>query len=154
MSVSKGEADEERASAEADIREDGARCTLYFDGRLVDSHTGAKSGASTLARSVKIFALLGSYSAKLVDGQRVQQGDLRVTLADKSLVGMSLAPLTSVLDERASTGFWLYLPRDPGKFPEATDPPASGDRRLAVVALENTVYVGGYAVLRVLQCRG
>lgn len=148
---SKNQAAQTRASVEKDLRADGARCTLYFDGGLVDAATGAKTSAP---RSVNLWALLGSYSAFLVDGKRVQQGDIKVLVADKSLAGLDVAPLASVMDEQASSGFWLYLPADPERFPEAIDPPAPGDRRLSVVRLDGTVHEGGYPVLRVLQCRG
>ena len=147
----KAEAEQERRDAEADVRRDGARCTLYFDGGLVDAATGAKV---SVPRSVELWAVLGSYEAKLVDGARVQVGDLRVLVADRPLGSLNLRPLASVLDEGASSGFWLYLPADPERHPEPSDPPSPGDRRLAVVALESTTYIGGYPVLRVLQCRG
>lgn len=149
--ITKAEADRERRDALRTIQEEGARCALLYDGGVVDAETGTKTSSP---RSVSLFALLGSYRLDLVGQGTVAHGDTQVTVADLSLTGLSLDPLLSVVDESAPTGFWLYLGGDPQRFPAATDPPAAGVRRLAVVRLEETVYVAGYPVLRVFQCRG
>lgn len=154
MGNQKTAAEKERLSAQKDIEKDGRCCTLLYDSRIVDAGTGLKTGPDPV--SVKTKAVVGSYRSGLVDGVRIQQGDLRLMLADRALAPIALAPLAAfnALDGQAASGYWLYLSPDPQKYAEPIDPPADGDRRLAVVSLDASVFAeGGYPVLRFLQCR-
>lgn len=151
---SAAQAERTRRDAERDIAREGARITVHYDGGVVDAETGERASSP---RTVRIHGLLGGYRMDLVDGRQVQVGDMRVTVADRALRGLSLTPLQAIGHEAATTGYYVLLAPD-GSWPAVEDPLADplpdGVRRFAVVALENTVFEGGYAVLRVLQCRG
>jgi hypothetical protein len=146
--VTRAQAEKTRADAERDIRAEGARVTFLHDNRSIDAATGELSGPDPVA--VKTWALVGGY--KGLFGEGVLQGDTRVTVAARSLAGLPPTVLAAL--NGSPTGYWIYLPRNPEQHPEPTDPPAPGDRRLAIVQQEAPVYEGGYAVLLVFQCRG
>lgn len=150
----KAQAMKTRADAEKDMIKEGARCVILYDPRLVDPATGRKSDGGS--RSVRLSALRGSYKSSLVDGMRIQQGDMMFTVADKSLAPLRPDAITALvaLDGSAASGYWLYLAADPERYAVPSDPPAAGDRRLSIVRLQDTVHEGGYPILRILQCRG
>lgn len=152
MPPTKAQAEKERRGAAQDVQRDGARVTIVYDGAPVDPATGERDPAAR--REVKTYAVIGGYRVGLIDGQRVRSGDQRVLVADSTLAGLSLSALREVADEGVTTGYWLYTGGDRERHPETREPLAEGVRRMAVIALENTVYVGGYPVLRVLQARG
>jgi len=149
MAVTPAQAERTRQTAARDLKASGARVTITFEGEgRVDPITGVADPVGD--RTVRTWALLTSYRLDLIDGVNVQQGDQRVMVADSEL-----KPLASGFEgvgEGASTeGYWVYLGGDPSRHPEPGGP---GVRKLAVVALEQTVYEGGWPVLRFLRARG
>lgn len=151
MPPSRAEAEREQRDAAADLKTEGARCVMVYDGGVVDAVSGVRASSP---RQVRVHALLGSYKLDMVGKAGIVQGDHRVLIADRDLAGLSLAPLLSPLDTNAPTGFSLYVNADPEKFPVVANPLPAGVRRWVVVRLEDTVSLGGYPVLRVFQCRG
>lgn len=152
MPPSRAQAERTRREAAADVQKDGARVTILYEGGQVDPATGVRP--ATADRVIRTYALIGGYGVALVDGQRVHVGDVRVTIADLALAGLSVSGLRSVADEAETTGYWLFMGGDRERHPSPEEPLAPGVRRLAIVALEGTVYEGGYPVLRTFQARG
>jgi hypothetical protein len=147
--ITRAQAEKTRVDAERDVQENGARVTFLYDARQENAATGGLSGPDPVI--VKTWALVGGYKGNF--GEGVLQGDTRITFAARAL-DRRLAPSVLAALSGSPTGYWVYLPGNPEKHPEATDPPAPGDRRLAIVQQEAPVYEGGYAVLLVFQCRG
>jgi hypothetical protein len=143
---SAAEAERTRRDAAADLRKDGARVTIVFEG---EGRTDPVTGVATPVtdRTVRTWALLTGYSLALVDGSNIQSSDLRAMLADAELP----AALSAALDGGDASGWILYAGGNPARHPV---PGAAGVRQLAIVAVEQTVYEGGWPVLRFLRARG
>jgi len=147
--TTRAEAERTRREAAADLRRDGARVLIAYEGEgRVDPITQVATAVPD--RFVKTFALLTGYALNLVDGESIQLGDLRVMVADSEL-----KPLGDALGEGDSTEGWsIYLAPDPSRWATVVDPLPAGTRRLRIVAVEQVVYEGGWAVLRFLRARG
>lgn len=151
MPPGRGAALREQKSAARDIRKEGARVTVRFNGRPINPDTGAPTG-SAAATVVKTYGVLDGFKSDEVGAGGVQQGDLRLWVAEFDLGALrstvnSLGPGMRL----GPGGFDVFLAANPEVHAEVTDQTA---RRMRVISLLETVHVGGYPVLHSLQVRG
>jgi hypothetical protein len=149
----RAEAEASRADALSDINEEGAPCVLQWIGGEVDEASGVIPPGSTT--DVPLHAVITGYSAREVNGSSVQQGDVRVLVADMALDGQ--LPADALAAEPGPANFYLYVGNPPGEgrgaaFPDPADA-ATYSRRYKVVALEDTYREGAWRIAHVLRAR-
>lgn len=148
MPPRRAEALREVRDAVADVKEDGARIVLRWARGVVSPSSREPSTVTPITHET--YGIFDGFKAEEFGGN-VQQGDSRLWVAAGDLGALSASVNSLGPGGQLGAGFEVLVAADPEAWAETGDATAA---RYRVVALLQTVHVGGYAVLHELHIRG